>query len=293
MARGYVDPNFPNPNGPDDAPVIIYGYTPSLAVGLLGIILFAISLVLHIYQVIRYRTWYFVTIPIGLSFEIIGYIFRLLSTKKDPYRVTYFVIQYFFIVVAPVFFSAGIYTVLSHLINALDGRAGGRGRGTGKSYAPLKPKLILWIFITADVVATIIQILGAAMIGVAQTKRKDPDTANNILLAGLAIQALSFLIFIVLFMLFLWRSRHVLYKSVTSKAFIAAFIAAVVLVYLRVCFRLAETAQGLGSDLSSKEVYFGCLEFMPVVLAVYLLNIWHPGRCIARRGMTEDGNMGA
>jgi hypothetical protein len=23
--QGYVDPNFPNPNGPNDAPVIIYG----------------------------------------------------------------------------------------------------------------------------------------------------------------------------------------------------------------------------------------------------------------------------
>lgn len=33
--QGYVDPNFPNPNGPDDASIIIYGYTPSLVVGVL------------------------------------------------------------------------------------------------------------------------------------------------------------------------------------------------------------------------------------------------------------------
>jgi hypothetical protein len=26
MTGGFIDPNFPNPNGPDDASIIIYGY---------------------------------------------------------------------------------------------------------------------------------------------------------------------------------------------------------------------------------------------------------------------------
>jgi hypothetical protein len=55
--------------------------------------------------------------------------------------------------------------------------------------------------------------------------------------------------------------------------FIAAFVAATLLIYLRVCFRLAETAERLLSNLSTHEVYFGCLEFLPVVLAIYLLPI--------------------
>lgn len=29
--RGYVDPDFPNPGHPNDTDIIIYGYTPSLA----------------------------------------------------------------------------------------------------------------------------------------------------------------------------------------------------------------------------------------------------------------------
>jgi hypothetical protein len=47
---------------------------------------------------------------------------------------------------------------------------------------------------------------------------------------------------------------------------------------LRTCFRLAETAEGLLATLSTHEVYFGCLEFAPIVIAVYLLVYWHPGR---------------
>lgn len=182
----------------------------------------------------------------------------------------YFVIQYFFIVVAPVFFAAAIYTVLSHLINA-----------TSRAHAPLPPKLILWIFITCDVVATVVQIVGAALIGVAESNRKDPTTPNNILLAGLAFQAASFLVFILLFGAFVFRTRKLAFK-VVRLGFYIAFSVAVILVYLRVCFRLAETVEGLYGDLNSHEVYFGCLEFAPVVLAIWILAIWHPGRCIPR-----------
>jgi hypothetical protein len=180
------------------------------------------------------------------------------------------VIQYFFIVVAPVFFAAAIYTILSILI-----------RASGPSYSPLPPKLILWIFITCDVVATGVQIAGAALIGVAESNRKDPTTPNNILLAGLAFQAFTFLVFIVLFVWFLVKARRVL-RKVASNGFIVAFSIAVVLVYVRVCFRLAETAEGLYGTLNTHEVFFGCLEFAPVVVAIWLLGIWHPGRCIVR-----------
>lgn len=284
---GYVDPNFPNPNGPGDAPVIIYGYTPSIVVGILGCALFFFSGVLHMWQLLKYRSWYFSTIMIGIVFvraatqshntqtltfrqELVGYAFRCLSSKVDPYRVNFFVLQYFFIVVAPVFFAAAIYTVLSILINV-----------TGPSYAPMRPKLILWIFITCDVVATIIQILGAALIGVSQTNRKDPTSANNILLAGLAFQAASFALFILLFVWFLVKARRVLFK-VVSKMFYLSFIVSVILLYVRVGFRLAETSEGIYGELNSKEVFFGCLEFAPVVVAVWLLAIWHPGRCIPK-----------
>ncbi|KAF2471101.1 RTA1-domain-containing protein [Lindgomyces ingoldianus] len=276
--RGYIDPNFPNPMGPNDAAVVIYGYTPSVIVGVLGVILFFVAGVLHTWQLFKYRTWYFCTVLVGIAFEIVGYVFRCLSSQVDPYRVTFFVVQYFFIVVAPVFFSAAIYTVLSILINT-----------TGRHYAPIPPKLILWVFITCDVIATVIQIFGAALIGVAESNRKDPTTPNNILLAGLAFQSFSFLIFILLFAWFLVKARRMQFK-VVGKSFYVAFSAGVVLVYLRVCFRLAETAQGLYGDLSTHEVFFGCLEFAPVVGAIFLLAAWHPGRCIPRSRLVHVDN---
>ncbi|KAF2114719.1 RTA1 like protein-domain-containing protein [Lophiotrema nucula] len=279
-AFGYIDPNFPNPNGPDDATIVIYGYTPSIAVGILGCVLFFLAGTLHTYQLFKYKTWYFSTVIVGIAFEIVGYVFRSLSSKVDPYRVTFFVVQYFFIVVAPVFFAAAIYTILSILINS-----------TGRHYSPIPPKVILWVFILADVISTAVQIVGAALIGVAESNRKDPTTPNNILLAGLAFQAFSFLVFIFLFIWFGIKARQVMFK-VTKKSFYVAFCIAVVLVYLRVCFRLAETAEGLYGNLNTHEVFFGCLEFAPVVVAVWLLGVWHPGRCIHRDLPSADWDTG-
>lgn len=119
------------------------------------------------------------------------------------------------------------------------------------------------------------------MIGVASSNRRDPTTANNILLGGLVFQAFTFLIFIILFIMFFWRARSAAF-DVVSKNFYAAFCLSVILFYIRVCFRLAETAEGLYGHLNTNEVFFGTLEFMPVILAVWLLAAWHPGRCIPR-----------
>ncbi|KAF3002419.1 hypothetical protein E8E13_003513 [Curvularia kusanoi] len=213
-AQGYIDPNWPPPGGDGDATIIIYGYTPNFALCVLALVLFSILGLAHGWQLSKYRTWYFSTTMIGIVFEIIGYIARTLSAKRDPYRVAYFVIQYFFVVVAPVFFAAAIYTVLSVLIRATP---------DGPRHAPLRPKLILWIFITCDVVATIVQIVGAALIGVAYSNRRDPTNPNHILLAGLVFQAVTFLLFIVLLTLFVWRARDVVF-TVAERRFYASLL---------------------------------------------------------------------
>lgn len=258
----------------------------------------------HAFQLVKYRSWYFTTVAVGCLLEIVGYIARSFSastynsrivpihlarltnpSEKSPYNVIYFVVAYFFIVCAPVLFSGAIYTVISVLINRTD-----------RKYAPLPPKTILWIFIVCDVVATVVQVAGAALIGVAESNRRDPTTANNILLAGLAFQVFAFFIFLALMSVFLFRARRHIgsprsirdkresnEQNVIPATFLVAFLIATIMIYLRTCFRLAETAQGLGGSLSTNEVYFGCLEFAPVVIAVYIFIAWHPGRCLPSR----------
>ncbi|OAA80538.1 RTA1 like protein [Akanthomyces lecanii RCEF 1005] len=276
---GYVDPNFPNPNGPQDVSIIIYGFTPSFALAVFAAVFFFLYLVVHTVQTVRFRSWWFITFSVGLVFEIVGYCARALSAKKDPYHLIYFVLNYFFIVTAPVFLAAGIYTILSVLIGRL-----------GRRHAILAPKVILWFFIVSDVIATITQVAGAALIGKMESDRKDPTTANNILLGGLAYQVFSMGVYVIVTAVFLWRARHDLRRDgLTSFAW--SFAAATVLIYLRTTFRLAETAEGLFGKLQTHEIYFACLEFAPVALAVLLVGCFHPGRCIKKGTTVEEDKL--
>lgn len=255
-------------------------YTPTLALSALALALYAILLASHIFRFYLHRlTAFSILLIVTCIFEIVGYAFRLQSSPPpvgDPYKTINFIIQYFFIVVAPVFLSAAIYTTITSLIALL---------GEGLSPLGLSRKTIIAVFVTADVVATVVQVAGAALIGVAESNRKSPVTANNILLAGLVFQVFSFLLFLILLAIFILNAR----KAAVSRGeggmmrFTAAVVISSLLVYLRTIFRLAETAEGVGGYASSHEAFFGALEFAPVVLAVSILGWWHPGRLFGKR----------
>jgi hypothetical protein len=244
--------------------------------------LFAGLLLVYSIQLIRYRLWSFSVISIACAMEIIGYVLRILSSRKDPYRIAFFVGQYFCITCAPVFISAGIYIYLTKFTRwAID--AGFPSRAVVRF--GLTPSRLLWTFISADVVCTLLQITGAGLIGSRTSKQKDPSKVNRILIAGLAAQLVSFVIFLTIMTTFILscskcaRENKDLRKKWMSKRLASiSILVAALLVFLRTVFRLVESAQGVFGYLSSHEVFFGCLEFLPIVLSLFILSGWHPGR---------------
>ena len=69
----------------------------------------------------------------------------------DPYRLTFFVVQYFFIVVAPCFFSAAIYLIFGSFLELAE-----------VANRWFTPRRILAIFVFCDAVTTIIQVRRSA-----------------------------------------------------------------------------------------------------------------------------------
>lgn len=214
--------------------------------------------------------------------EVIGYIFRLLSSRQDPYMIGYFVAQYFCITCAPVFVSACIYIDLTEILFWSDGH--------GFKLVQIPPKTILWTFIAADIFCTALQITGSALIGHKASQREDPTQVNYILISGLAVQALAFLIFLLILakVIITIFSADDGKKIIRGKGIaIAALSCSGLLVILRTIFRLIESAQGVYGYLSSHEAFFGSLEYAPIVVAVTILSLWHPGRIF--RGRIDEG----
>ena len=71
--------------------------------------------------------------------------------QVDPYRLTFFVVQYFFIVVAPCFFSAAIYLIFGSFLEL--------AKFANRWFTPRR---ILIIFVACDAVTTIIQVRHSA-----------------------------------------------------------------------------------------------------------------------------------
>ena len=55
---------------------------------------------------------------------------------------------------------------------------------------------------------------------------------------------------------------------------------------MRIIFRLCEYSQGLDSPIPNHEAYQYCLDSLPMLLALIVFNIVHPGRIM--RGKVAD-----
>lgn len=265
----------------NSAKLKISSYTPNLALSILGTGMFAIMLLLHGIHVIQHRMWSYALILVACIMEVIGYVLRIMSSHIDPYRISFFVGQYFCITCAPVFIAACIYIYLTQFALWME-QAG----FPTESFAGIRLKAprILCIFITADIACTLLQITGASLIGNRTSKHEDPTQANNILIGGLAVQtAFSILFLCIMIKVIIACSKCASQNEKLAAAWHAtrfttlAVCLAGSLVTLRTIFRVAESADGVFGYLSSHEAFFGALEFAPIILSLTLLLVWHPG----------------
>jgi len=110
--------NHPDPNDPNAW--VPYRYTPSLAAAAIFTVCFSVTTAVHIWQMARFRAWFFVPFVLGGLMESLGYIGRVISTK-DIWNLTPFITQSTLLLVAPAFFAASIYMSLRRIIVLTDG----------------------------------------------------------------------------------------------------------------------------------------------------------------------------
>ncbi|GAA6017954.1 hypothetical protein JCM11491_001232 [Sporobolomyces phaffii] len=273
---GYVNPEYRGPvqtdPGDGESAIVIYGYVPSAALAVVAIVTFGLALAGHLWRTVRAKETraFHALFSTGCILELVGYGARL-SSHYNPFVVKSFVIQYFFIVVSPIAIQAALYIALSTAVKRLCGER-------GRSLLGFNPKWMVIGMIVADVITTLVQVAGAALIGTAESnlyqgKRTtvSPEQANNILLAGLSLQTVAFIVFVSLLATCVVRSHHVEMSSRRlGPRTSAPLFASSALLLLRTTFRLAECASGIFSFASTSEALFGALEFTPVIVTTVL-----------------------
>jgi hypothetical protein len=194
-----------------------------------------------------------------------------------------FLIQIICLTIAPAFLAAGIYLCLSRIVITV-----------GPEHSRIKPLSYPKIFIPCDFISLVLQAAGGGMASVSTHNGEDPKKGNNIMIAGLAFQVFTLLVFILLAADFAWRTYRgrtsrgqispdqqpvILRRSWPFKAFLIALSLSTLCIFTRCVFRVAELSEGWDGRLANTQKYFIGLEGAVIIAAVLLLNMCHPAYC--------------
>lgn len=241
----------------------IFQYKPSLAANAAFLAIFAASGITHVLQLIFWRSYSFsIPMVLGCITEIIGYVGRLML-NDNPFNIDGFLIQICCITLAPAFYSAAIYFTIADIV-----------RFFGPEASWIRPTHYAWIFIPCDIISLILQATGGGLASVAAQNEEDDKPGTNIMVSGLAFQVFSLLMFISLTLAFVWRAKRLRshskeYANDTMKPqvsrgrlalFAIPFSLAILTIFTRCVFRVAELSEGWDGDLIHDEATFIALE---------------------------------
>ncbi|KAJ1324869.1 RTA1 domain-containing protein [Microdochium nivale] len=273
----------------------VVGYQPSIPANSAFVALFALSLLAHLAQGVYFwrrgrPAWgYVVLVAFGCADEIVGYVGRLML-HDNPFGFISFLVQIICVTTAPVFFCAAIYITLSQTINFID-----------PSKSRFDPRLFYWVFIPCDIASLVLQAVGGALSSLARTEAA-VNRGVKISLAGLVFQVVTLVAFTLLFLDYL-RSCGFLadvFSSSSSsrrggssekeaggqqqqrfarplRVFMAFLFLATLFVFVRCAYRIKELSEGYFSQFFREEGLFIGLESCMMVVAVFCLNLSHPG----------------
>jgi hypothetical protein len=149
-----------------------------------------------------------------------------------------YLIQALLILLAPIFFAASVYMILSRLIRAT----------AAETYSIVRVGWVTKIFVGGDIACFLIQALGAGMLSGADTL-DDKKRGENVILAGLVVQILIFGFFLLVALIYHRRLRtQPTEKSLNANLnwgrFMVMLYGVSVLITLRNIFRAIEYAMG-------------------------------------------------
>ncbi|KAJ8522070.1 hypothetical protein ONZ45_g1285 [Pleurotus djamor] len=272
-----------------------YGYTPTRYVTFIFVVLFSLSTIAHFGQAAIFRTWWlFPTVCLAGAVEILGWAGRLWSTynvtASDP-----FMMQITATILAPTPLVAANFIILGRIISRL-----------GPVYSRLSPKWYTIIFLSCDIIALVIQGVGGGIAASAADGDGDAVTGGNIMLGGIIFQLVAITLYSICAVEFFMRylgdrpvrsvpkpiegdqeaTRGVL--DTRLRLMISALAFSTLLLFIRSIYRTIELADGWDGRIITTEVYFNVLDGTMVFLAMFAMNVAHPGVLLHRNFVMKE-----
>ncbi|KAF5310456.1 hypothetical protein D9611_012296 [Ephemerocybe angulata] len=245
------------------------------------IALFAVSTLTHTGQAIYHKTWFLLpTAVLCGCMEVLGWGARLWS-HYQPLNSIPFQIQITCTIIAPTPLLAATFIIFGRLIDRL-----------GSIYSRLTPKQYAFLFLGCDLISLSVQAVGGGLAATAdKEKGENPEVGGHIMLGGIAFQLFAITVFCICSGEYIWRylKKRPFHKttapgqttrgSLTDKLtfMLAALTLSTFVLVIRSVYRTIELVDGWNGTIISTEWYFCVFDGSMIVIAIYLLNIVHPG----------------
>ncbi|TBU31275.1 RTA1-domain-containing protein [Dichomitus squalens] len=261
-----------------------YGYVPTKWICILFIVLFSVSTIIHLVQAIRSRLWWLlITACLAGIGEILGWSARLWSNQNVS-NIEPYIMQITTTIIAPTPLIAANFVILGQIIGRM-----------GQRYSRITAKWYTIIFCAFDIVALVVQAVGGAGAAGAVQKGKNPTPGGHIMLAGVSFQMVSLVFYVLLASEFILRYAYdhpfarygqssVARRKTDpeTKQMVFGLALEAVFLFIRSIYRVVELSEGWNGKVIKTQWYFNVFDAAMIVLAMYTLNFFHPGRLLSK-----------
>ncbi|KAG9238183.1 RTA1 like protein-domain-containing protein [Amylocarpus encephaloides] len=250
-------------------------YCPSMGASILFSILFGFTTIGHIWQAAHYKKPFMWVLIMGAIWQTLAFIIRCISIM-NPLDVAINNVTYCLVLLAPLWTNAFCYMVVARLVHM---------------YMPnhrllrIKGSWLAVLFVLLDVVAFIIQLLGA--LDAINTNEKVAQRGIDIYTGGISTQEAFILGFTFLTVVFLRKLKGgETTKLDNGRAVKLTNLIFVVLglISFRIIYRIIEFSAGFGSkitrEIAQHEAWQYCFDTLPMFLALVAFHVYHPGKVL-------------
>ncbi|KAI9754743.1 MAG: hypothetical protein M1815_005442 [Lichina confinis] len=263
-------------NVPVDACNSYYNFNPSFAPAVAVAVLFGILLTAHVIEAFAFRKRYCWVVIMGAAWETIAFILHARGSR-DQQNIGYATAYQLLYLLAPLWINAFVYMTFARLVHYfLPEKAVWHMKAVG---------LAKW-FVWADVISFVVQAVG----GIMASPTASPEVIKagiNVYMGGMGLQQFFILCFVGLMVVFqrritsLEQSGQAIRERPWRPA-LYALHAVLLCITVRIIFRIAEFAGGIkpSNPIPFNEEYSYALDAFPMMVALLILVIIHPGRTL-------------
>ena len=212
----------------------------------------------------------------GSLWEMTAFILHSLGAK-DQQNIAYATVYNVLFLLAPLWINAFVYMTFARMVFYFTA-----DQKVWRVKAVSLAKYFVWL----DIGSFIVQAVGGTM----ATPGASPQivqTGINVYMAGIGIQEAFILFFVGLMVVFHRRSEAVEKAGMhirenSWRPLLYALYAVLVLITIRIIYRIAEFAGGItpSNPIPFHEEYAYALDAFPMMLAILILAVFHPGRTL-------------